>query len=584
MKFDSLIKHSLSGGIFALFLLSMSACTKYDDPKPVFEEYGEDLTNQVRRKVLVVSIDGAIGTEVEKAMPATISSLIQKGKYTWNGISEAKSNDATTWASMLTGVSGAKHFIEDESFRAAPDPSDPHSLPAFYPTFLYRLMETRPEYNTVVISPWSSLVNTLMIEAETRIVPVNDQAVKDSTVSHLKSNDPEVMFVNFRSVLDAGVEGGFSVENSSYLNALNTVDGYLGEIMDALESRENYETEEWLVVVTSNHGGTEKTFGGGSLSERNIFAIYHYKDFEPLELIPSFIEAPEFYQSGSNQNYTAPVFEASSPADYNYNGDEMTVEFRYKRNIRHPWVGEPMIIGKTGRTSMQTAGAGWGNSTRNNFLVFYARLGNGTDMVHNFTTDIDDFQWHHFAVTFQVTGNTFRVKLYNDGKLAEEATYNVANANAARIISTAPFFVGVRNSHNAGVLSQENGNFGEIRIYDKALTNEEIMNAACLPFLDESSSNFGDLSAYWRLNVKEENAFPNELSGKPALVGKNTLPQFFQMSSLLTPCNINDERNVILGNIDLLPQLYYWLNIDTKVDWGLDGKVFLNSYEIEFVK
>src|SRR5690606_39535277 len=123
-----------------------------------------------------------------------------------------------------------------------------------------------------------------------RIVPVNDQAVKDSTVSHLKSNDPEVMFVNFRSVLDAGVEGGFSVENSSYLNALNTVDGYLGEIMDALESRENYETEEWLVVVTSNHGGTEKTFGGVSLCERNIFVIYNYKDFTPIELIYSFIK------------------------------------------------------------------------------------------------------------------------------------------------------------------------------------------------------------------------------------------------------------------------------------------------------
>ena len=123
MKFDRLIKRSLSGGFFALFLLSMSACTKYDDPKPVFEEYGEDEVRQVRRKVLVVSIDGAIGTEVEKAMPATIAELTKQGKYTWNGISEAKANDATTWASMLTGVSAAKHMIEDESFRAAPDPS-----------------------------------------------------------------------------------------------------------------------------------------------------------------------------------------------------------------------------------------------------------------------------------------------------------------------------------------------------------------------------------------------------------------------------------------------------------------------------
>src|SRR5699024_10346228 len=127
---------------------------------------------------------------------------------------------------------------------------------------------------------------------------------------------------------------------------------------------------------------------------------------QPLELIPSFIEAPEFYQSGSNQNYTAPVFEASSANDYNFDGTEMTVEFRYKRNVRHAWVGEPMIIGKTGRTSMQTAGAGWGIATRDKNLAFYGRLENGTDIVHNFMVDIDDFQWHHFVVTFQVTGTT----------------------------------------------------------------------------------------------------------------------------------------------------------------------------------
>src|SRR5690606_14283259 len=205
--------------------------------------------------------------------------------------------------------------------------------------------------DAVMILPRTNLLIILRVHGEPRSLPEFQPAVVDSTLAHPLQKDPEVVYADIRRGQDAAMAGGCNVARAPYRNALKTGDGYLGEIMDAVESRENYETEEWLVAVTSNHGGTGTTIGGGSLSERNIFAIYHYKDFQQLELIPSFIEAPEFYQSGSNQNYTAPVFEASSPADYNYNGDEMTVEFRYKRNIRHPWVGEPMIIGQTGRTS-----------------------------------------------------------------------------------------------------------------------------------------------------------------------------------------------------------------------------------------
>src|SRR5690606_34507729 len=131
-----------------------------------------------------------------------------------------------------------------------------------------------------------------------------------------------------------------------YLNAINTADGYLGEIMTALKEREDYDSEEWLVIVTSNHGGAGDSFGGSSLNERNTFTLFYNKDFLPLKLDPSFIEAPDFYQSGSNV-HIAPVIEATDASQYNFDGTEMSVEFRLKRNIKHPWVGQPIIMGKT---------------------------------------------------------------------------------------------------------------------------------------------------------------------------------------------------------------------------------------------
>ncbi|MFB5945242.1 LamG-like jellyroll fold domain-containing protein [Albibacterium profundi] len=561
---------------------TVSSCTMYENPSPVFEEYETNTNSEIQRKVLVVSIDGVVGSEIEQAVPQTISKLIENGKYTWSGISEAKTNDASTWTSMVTGVSVDKHLVEDETFRALPDPNDPHSLPDFYPSLFYRLLEARPEYNTVAISPWSNLVNTLLIEAESRIIPENDVAVKDSAVFQLVNKDPEVMFVNFRSVLEAGVADGFSIENPSYLEAINVVDGYLAEIFEALENREAYEKEEWLVVVTSNHGGTGNSYGEGSLRERNTFSVYHHKNFESTELIPTFIEAPDFYQTGTN-SYTAPVYEAANANDYDFDGTSMTVEFRLKRNAKYPWVGEPMIFGKTGRTSFQTKGKGWGVATQSNHLTFYAQLEDGTDIEFPFQGDIDDFQWHHFVLTFEVKENVFTLKLYNDGRLTKESSYDVENANAAKIQSTAPFFVGVRNSHNAGVLSRDDLNFGEIRIYDKALTADEVMESACLPFLDEESTNYNHLVGYWRLNTKVGDRFENTIESKSALVATSSLPLYSSMSSLVTPCNVDDDQNVIVGNVDLLSQIFYWLRIETKPDWALDGSVFLDQYEIEFV-
>lgn len=56
------------------------------------------------------------------------------------------------------------------------------------------------------------------------------------------------------------------------------------------------------------------------------------------------------------------------------------------------------------------------------------------------------------------------------------------------------------------------------------------------------------------------------------------------MSSLTTPCNADDETNVIIRNVDVFSQLFYWLNVEQKVAWGVDGTVFLNQYEVEFIK
>ena len=45
------------------------------------------------------------------------------------------------------------------------------------------------------------------------------------------------------------------------------------EIIEAIESRENYASEDWLILITTDHGGIEKDNGGPSFEERMTFIV-----------------------------------------------------------------------------------------------------------------------------------------------------------------------------------------------------------------------------------------------------------------------------------------------------------------------
>ena len=70
-------------GMVLLLGTTISACKKYANPAPYFEEYGEIVVKPSRR-VLVISIDGTVGEELKKIAPVNIMGLIKTGKYSFN--------------------------------------------------------------------------------------------------------------------------------------------------------------------------------------------------------------------------------------------------------------------------------------------------------------------------------------------------------------------------------------------------------------------------------------------------------------------------------------------------------------------
>ena len=46
-----------------------------------------------------------------------------------------------------------------------------------------------------------------------------------------------------------------------------------GEVIEAIKARKNYENEDWLIILTSDHGGFVTSHGGLTIQERMTFIV-----------------------------------------------------------------------------------------------------------------------------------------------------------------------------------------------------------------------------------------------------------------------------------------------------------------------
>jgi len=79
------------------------------------------------------------------------------------------------------------------------------------------------------------------------------------------------------------------------------VDGHVGGVLNALYSRPNYANEDWLILITTDHGGIGTGHGGNSNQERHIWWIASGKNVTPHQIVNA--PDPGSYQlSGVNQD------------------------------------------------------------------------------------------------------------------------------------------------------------------------------------------------------------------------------------------------------------------------------------------
>ncbi|MER7582470.1 alkaline phosphatase family protein [Kitasatospora sp. NPDC097691] len=246
-------------------------------------------------KTLVIGIDGTRYDKLLTADAPNLKALMAAGMTATGNLYAnplAPTLSGPGWSTIATGVWPDKHQVKDNAFTGARFD--------LYPDFATRLETADPADSTLVIGSWNPITaNVFNGRADLRIPESeNDPKTASDAADYLAHGNPDATFLHFDEVDEAGhAHGGASAD---YLAAIHSVDALVGQVVQAVKSRPTYGDEDWLIVVTTDHGHTDAGgHGGNSANERQTFLIAdgaghtpgsHRYDVKPVDIAPTVLK------------------------------------------------------------------------------------------------------------------------------------------------------------------------------------------------------------------------------------------------------------------------------------------------------
>ncbi|MFJ2773391.1 alkaline phosphatase family protein [Streptomyces sp. NPDC087300] len=222
-------------------------------------------------KVLVIGLDGALLNRVKDAETPTLKGLMSAGLTAPSALYAqplAPTSSGPGWSTLITGVWPDKHKVVNNEFTG-------HQL-AKYPDFMTRIEAAKPSLRTYAVASWAPITDIIFsAKVDTRVstpAAEYDVGTTSRAVAEVKNGNPDAVFVQLDNVDHAGHSSGAA--SQAYLDALHGVDTQVGQILAAVKSRATYGSEDWLVMITADHGHTDAGgHGGSSWPERQTFMI-----------------------------------------------------------------------------------------------------------------------------------------------------------------------------------------------------------------------------------------------------------------------------------------------------------------------
>ncbi len=243
---------------------------------------------KTEKKAIIIGFDGCRADALTQAQQenSAINSLLQDGAsinllycggVNYPEINTQDTSTAPGWCSILTGVWADKHGITGNDITKSMDTK----------TLMTTLTEEKIIDSASFITKWAGHFSrknaTYLLEkeyCEENNLGVSFNKCKNNEASHqfvleeVKKEDcADFVFVIYEHTDSTGHGKGFTINNPEYQQAFKDSDACAFETLEAIKGRETFETEDWLIIITSDHGGIRTNHGGESIQERMTFVV-----------------------------------------------------------------------------------------------------------------------------------------------------------------------------------------------------------------------------------------------------------------------------------------------------------------------
>lgn len=266
------------------------------------------------KKVVLVILDGIPASVIERVATPNLDSITARGGYAraWlgglkGGYSETPTISAVGYNSMLTGTWVNKHNVKDNNIQ----------FPNYHYWTIFRHYKgAYPEKTIAIYSTWLDNRTKLLgdglaetgnlkldfhfdgLEVDTvrfphdtlsRYIHEIDKLVASKAAEEISTKAPDLTWVYLQYTDDMGHRYGNSPEMDA---AVLEADRQLGEIWKAIQEREKNYQEEFLLIVTTDHGRAAGGFhhGGQSDEEREIWIASNAKFNKRFDQNPAIVD------------------------------------------------------------------------------------------------------------------------------------------------------------------------------------------------------------------------------------------------------------------------------------------------------
>ncbi len=244
---------------------------------------------KTEKKAIVIGYDGCradLLPLLATSKKSAINTLLEDGGhaiFTYaGGVNYPAENTQATstapgWCSMLTGVLADEHHITDNGIVKEIEPK----------TLLLSLVEDGTIDNSAFYVSWDGHFSkknaTYYAEkqyiknegiAATYRRALTDTGTTHNILSDIKKKDcSDFIFSTLEFTDHQGHNTGFTPSNPKYVSAFRDAEATGADIIEAIKARDTYDTEDWLILITTDHGGIGGGHGGPSFEERITFIV-----------------------------------------------------------------------------------------------------------------------------------------------------------------------------------------------------------------------------------------------------------------------------------------------------------------------